>query len=257
MGRGRSNCTSFFPTQNASVVAWLRLQASSQSDGEWTPNIVDVLNAGSPVVQTDTDRRFAVGTSVNGLPTMVSDGSDVHVWPISPALTSTTKLGIMFWVKVGSIAAANQIFFAIFNGAGGASARKIQTGIATSGLQTSVWVDASTGRNINSATGLISANTWFNFYMQYDSSRGGDTNVAHYINGSLIAQGANTNIGVGNPLGALVSATGNATLGGQTDSDTPGNPILSGGEFGPNIFIFNENLTDSQINNLSAFERPT
>ena len=50
----------FNPIQTGKAAGWLRLAVSSQSGGEWTPSIVDVLNAGNPMVQiTDDEVKIA------------------------------------------------------------------------------------------------------------------------------------------------------------------------------------------------------
>jgi len=47
------------------VSGFLSLAESTASGGEW-PTVVDLLNPGAPMTQTDADRRPAVGNSANG-----------------------------------------------------------------------------------------------------------------------------------------------------------------------------------------------
>lgn len=252
------NAGAFSPAQISAVAAWLRLAASTQSGGEWT-SVTDVLNPSNPATQTDVDRRYAVGTSANNLPTAVADGSDMLLWPLASNNNQQTKFGFACWVQFAAVAAADQILYAVFNAAGGANKRKIQTGIATSQIRTSVWADeiSSTGRNINSAASTVPAATWKFFRLQYDSSVGGDGCVAHYLDEVLIAQSGNTNIGAGGTLGVMATATGNAVIGSQDDQDAPTRALVNNSIIGPNVYILNDNLTAAQGLALMNFERPT
>lgn len=246
----------FLPTDTGKASGWLRLAASQQSGGEWTPSIVDILNPGNPVTQTDTDRRSAVGASANGLPTMVFDGSDVHVWPLNAAINNmATKLGLWFWFKPASLAAV-QSLFPVRNGTGGASTRKLDIRINTDGSWTAqIFVDGTNGRALTTGAGRFSVGAWTAGYFRYDSSVGGDGCVKLYTLG-VDESLSGANLGTGGTLGALMQPTGNMLIGGTDNTDTPGSPILSGGEIGPGIVSFNDNLTADDIANMVSFERP-
>lgn len=240
------------PYNATGISGWLRLAVSQQSGGEWTPSIIDVINAGSPMVQTDADRRAAVGSS-NGFPTMVFDGSDVHLWPISPAHNSTTKVGIWIWYKPVDV--INTCYLYAAGDAGPVSAQRISLRQSTSRLGVRALITNDVGRDLLTPLLTLIVGAWHAVYMQYDSSRGGDPNVAVFVNGvSQSLSGAN--IGVGGTLTTLQAATGNAGVGGGSDSDTPTLPIVNGGEVGPNIFAFNDNLTADDIAALMIYERP-
>ncbi len=245
----------FNPRQLSSVSGWLRLAVSDQSGGEWTPSIVDVLNAGSPMVQTDTDRRAAVGASANGFPTMVFDGSDVHLWPLSPAHSATTKIGIWLWYKPAD--AVNTCYlYAAGDSGPPVSAQRIALRQSGSRVDARVLITNDNGRALQSPTSVLTAGAWHAIYMQYDSSRGGDANLAIFVNG--VSQSlSGSNIGAGGTLTTLQAATGSACIGGGSNSDTPTLPIINTGVIGPNIFAFNDNLTAAQINALLNFEAPT
>lgn len=250
--RGRGG---FTPFQLSKVVSWLRLASSSQSGGEWTPSIVDVINAGNPVTQTDTDRRTAVGASANGLPTMVFDGSDVHVWPLSNSINNmTTKIGYWWWYKPATVTGTQRQLTVASTG--GASLNKIQTYASGATWRTEIYISGNNGRVGTTPAATLTAGAWHALYLQYDSSRGGDANLVKYINGvaqslTMVDQGA------GGTLTVLQQPTGNMIIGGFNDSDTPTNPIVNLGEWGPNVFIFNDNLTAAEIAAILAFERPT
>jgi hypothetical protein len=231
---------------------WLRLQASTQSGGEWI-SIVDILNAGSPVVQTDVDRRAAVGASANGLPTAVFDGTDVHLWPVSPAQTSLTKFGIMYWFKPASVVTAQQNLYNATNG--GANRRMLITADLDK-IGGYIYADNFNARKGVTPSVLV-ALAWCNFYLQYDSSRGGDANLAIYINGVLQTLTYGQGDGSGGVMGALRPAGGNTLIGGANDSDTPTFPISNGGQIGPNIIPFLDNLTAAELAAFLQFEVPT
>jgi hypothetical protein len=248
-----SNRSKFGPRQVSALKGWLRLADSTQSGGEWT-SIVDVLNPGSPMVQTDVDRRAAVGASANGLPTMVFDATDVHLWPVSPAHSSTTKVGIWLWYKPATIV-GTQFLYNVQNAVAGSATRRLAIFQNGATLQFTAYLDNFNGRS--GATGaILSAGVFAAHYFQYDSSRGGDANIAIFSGG--VAQSlAYSNDGAGGVLGALQAASGSAVIGGSTDSDTPSNPIANGGQLGPNGYAFDDNLTAQQIANFLAFEAPT
>jgi hypothetical protein len=233
---------------------WLRLAASQQSGGEWTPSIIDVLNAGSPVVQTDVDRRAAVGASANGLPTMVFDTpGDVHLWPVSPAQTSTSKWGLLFWFKPASVAATQAIYVCINAGTN----RRFQVQILNATVAGFVYSD-----NFNARKGVtpnvLSVGVWCCIYVKFDGSLTGDARLAIFIDG--VAQTLTYSDGDG--VGAIMPATlrtaaGNALLGGGSDADTPVTPVTNGGQLGPNIIPFLDSLIAAEIAAFQGFEAPT
>jgi len=66
-----------------------------------------------------------------------------------------------------------------------------------------------------------------------------------------------SNIGAGGTLGALQTGTGSALMGGSSNADTPGSPILAGGEIGTATLAFNDNLTAAEILALMSYKAPT
>lgn len=245
----------FSPAQLSAVSGWLRLASSDGSSLEW-PSVTDIINAGSPMVQTGVNRRAAVGSSANGLPTMVFDGTDVHLWPQSPAHSSTTKVGVWLWFKPATVVGV-QTLYSVTNGVAGSATKRLILYANGSTLNCLAYLDNFNGRNGATAAGVLVAGAWHAIYLQYDSSRGGDPNIAIFVGG--VSQGplTMTSDGAGGVLGALQAASGSATFGGATDSDTPSNPIANGGQIGPNIIPLNDNLTAAGIANLLAFEAPT
>lgn len=239
----------FSPLGTGKVSAWLRLAASTISSGEYDA-VVDVLNS-NPTNQADADRKPAAATAANGLPVMTFDGSDVLVWPITAQNYITTKLGYWLWYKPATVAGQQTLLKPPLSGA--------NVNLYGSGSQIQVEIymtPGSTGRFANCAALSLTAGAWHSIYMQYDSSRGGDANVVFYVNGVLKAM-TYGNLGAGEALGVLPSASGSMTIGGGSNSDTPSAPIANGGQIGPNLYVFNDNLTASEIAALHDFERPT
>jgi hypothetical protein len=257
LGRNRRRASrgggAFSPTQVSAVSGWLRLAASTAVGGEW-PTVVDVLNAGSPMVQTAAVRKAAVGASANGLPTMVFDGTDVHLWPLSPAHNGTTKVGIWFWLKPASVSGVQRLY-TVGNGSG-ASTERFQIYSNGTTLRCEVSMTASTGRVADTPASTLTAGAWHAIYIQYDSSRGGDPNLAIFVGGisKTLTFG---NIGVGATLGVFPAITGTATFGGYNDVDASVQALPNGSATGPNIFAFNDNLTAPQIAAFMLFEAPT
>jgi hypothetical protein len=236
------------------MAGWLRLAASSQSGGEWTPSIVDILNAGSPVVQTDVDRRAAVGASANGLPTMVFDTpGDVHLWPVSPTHNSTSKWGLLFWFKPASLPAIQTIYSCV-NGGSNRRAHVMALNATVAGF---IYAD-----NFNARKGVtpnvLTVGVWTCIYMKFDGSLTGDARLAIFIDGVQQSLTYSDGDGVGAVMpAALRAAAGNALIGGATDTDTGSNPITSNGQLGPNIIPFNDSLNAPELAAFQGFEAPT
>ena len=258
MSGARGSLRGFFnPAAQGGIVAgWLRLAASVQSGGEWT-SLVDVLNS-NPAVQADADRRCAVGSSANGLSTMVFDGSDMYQWPLSATINNmTAKLGFWLWFKPATVASVQRLVNITIATGAAATLEKLSLYANNRTLVCEVYATNATGRVFTTTTNVLTAGVWTAIYMQYDSSRGGDANYALFTDGVSRANNG-ANIGAGATLGALQAPTGNALLGSFNNSDTPTQAIDTGGEFGPNPAIsFNENLTAQQIAGFLAFEAPT
>jgi hypothetical protein len=242
-------------TVSASKMAgWLRLAASQQSGGEWTPSIVDVLNAGSPVVQTDVDRRAAVGASANGLPTMVFDSpGDVHLWPVSPSQTATSKWGLLIWFKPASVGSSQTLYDARNNG----SNRRFILQALNATVAGFVYSD-----NFNARKGVtpnvLSAGVWCCIYIKFDGSLTGDARLAIFIDGVAQTLTYSDGDGVGAVMpSALRAAAGNALLGAASDADSPSTPIANGGQIGPNTIPFLDSLIAAEIAAFQGFEAPT
>lgn len=245
----------FDPRDTSKLSSWVRLENSSQSAGEWN-SFLDVL-AASTLPQTDADRKAAVGTSANGLPTAVFDGSDMYLWPLNGSINNmTTKLGFWFWFKPAAVASIQRLLNCTIAAGGAATFEKFSLYTVNQTLQIEIYVTNATGRVATTASNVLTAATWHSIYMQYDSSRGGDPNLALYVNGSAVTMNY-ANIGAGATLSVLQAPTGNIVVGAFNNSDTPTQPIETNGELGPNMFAFNDNLQPGEIAALQLFEAPT
>ena len=244
----------FDPRDSGKISAWLRLSASTISSGEYD-TVVDVLNS-NPTSQADTDRKPAATTAANGLPVMQFDGSDVLAWPLIAANNSTTKIGWAFWYNPASVAAVTQELLCVFDGTGGASARKLLFYQFGSAINAAAYINATDGRNGATASSVVAVGTWVWMRLAYDSSLGGDTNLKIYLNGSSQSL-TYSNVGAGGTLTTLPSVTGNALIGSLANTDAGSGPLLNGALIGPNVFVLNADLTAAEEASLMNFEKPT
>lgn len=250
-GRFGSHASAFSPVQVSAVSGWFRLAASTAVTGEW-PTVVDVLNPGFPLTSGAIP---AVGTSANGLPTGVWDGSDVWVvTAASPSFSSTTKWGLWFWIKPASFASI-QLLLREISGVSGMTLDRFELSVLTDGsIRIETYITNTNGRRGITAASLLTVGTWTAVYLQYDSSRGGDANVAVFT-GGVSRSLSMSNLGTGGTLTTLQALTGTPLFGGNNAAG--GSGLLNNTEVGPNIFTFNNNLTATQIANFLAFEVPT
>lgn len=237
----------------AKLGAQLRLAESLQSGGEWTPSIIDARN-NNPVTQTDADRRTAVGASANGLATMVFDGSDVHVWPLISANNATAKLGFWIWYKPATVAGVQRLITVM--AVAGASENKLALYANGSTLVGEFYIPGTggaAGRFFTSAASTLTAGAWHSIYWRYNSSLGGDANVALWVN-AVSKSLTPANLGAGGTLTTLTAPTGSFVIGGNNNSDTPTQPIANGGEMrDPATFL--DDLNQAEIEAWDRFER--
>jgi hypothetical protein len=251
----RANASAAFnPARLSKISAWLRLQASTQSGGEWT-NWADVLNS-NPVAYNSA-RRPAVAAAANALPIATFNPASpvVGAWPLTAANNQTAKTGVALWMKPAVVTGgANQVIYMIAPGTGGANLQKFQVVQNNRTLVPWVAVTAGTANGRQLTTGnVLTVSTWAWVRLEYDSSRGGDANLKVYVNGAD-AGGAYSDIGAGGTLGTLATVTGNALMGNFND----GSAVAPwSGDFGPNLFVLSDNLTAAEETALMNFERPT
>jgi len=213
------------------------------------------------MVQTVVGRRSAVGASANGRPTMVFNGSNVHLWPASPALISLTKFGVWFWVKFSAAAVTSGgALLSHIAGLGGATLSRFSIGAnngsGTTNTQSAAYITNTTGRSFGSPYSGITSAVWYAFYLQYDSSRGGDPNVALFTGGLNLGWGPPTiNIGAGGTLTTLQASNGSILVGGQSDADAPASALGNGAEMIPPV-TFNDNLTAAEIASMLTWRAP-
>lgn len=251
----QSVLTALFKINYGKVGAWYRLAASTAVTGEW-PSVVDVLNT-NPMVQTQAVRKAAVGTSTNGLPTMLFDGTDIHLLPLIAQNFNINKIGYWFWFRPANVASL-QTIFRIAAIAGGANLNAIELYAQNSQVLGMSYLSGSNvnGRSVTTPVASLAINTWASIYFQYDASRGGDDNMRVYVNTVLPTQ-TYGNINAGGTLTTLNNAIGNGFTGGANDSDTPASAIGNGGQIGNNTFVLLDNLTGPEMTNMQNFETPT
>lgn len=258
-----TGAASFDPSQVPAVRAWYRLSASTPVAGEWE-TVVDALG-GPSLIQTDSDRKLAVGTSGNGFPIGVYDGSDVWRMPLSASNFSTSKFGVAWWLSVSSTHVV-QYAFVIFNN--DAVSRVLTFRFNTDGtLGLAIYIGTNTdGRVFNTATPVPDGTFQF-LRFQFDSTKTNecDTNgvtadakVRVFINETaqpLIA----SDFGAGGTLTTLrtPSGAGAAVFGGLNDADTPSSPIVNGSKHGPNTYVLLDSPTAAQAVSLMNFCAPS
>ena len=188
---------------------------------------------------------------------MVFDGSDVHVWPLAAGTNNRTDtLGFWIWFKPATAASVQRLLNITIATGAAVTFEKLSLYANNRTLVCEAYITNATGRVATTATNVLTAGTWTSIYLQYDSSRGGDANLAMYTDGTSRSLNY-ANIGVGGTLGALQSPTGNCLIGGFSNVDATVQGIDTNGELGPNLFALNANLTADQIAALHAFEAPT
>jgi hypothetical protein len=250
----------FHPSNTGKCTGLLDLSASSPDGGTWA-TVVDVLNAGSPMVQPVPGRRSSVGASANGVPTMVFSGANVHLLPASPSAVSTTKIGLWFWVRFSAAAiTAGGTLISHLNGAGGSTLSRLDLSLQNSGgastnLAIQTYITNTAGRRLYTPFSGVTHSVWYAMYLQYDSSRGGDPNVVFFQNGVAQSFSVLQNIGAGGTLTTLQAANGSLVIGAGNDSDTPTSPLGNGTEFVPPV-VFNDNLTPAEIASMLLWRAP-
>lgn len=244
----------FNPVQLGVISAWLRVPLATVT-GSGISSLPDVLNPSAPAVQTVEGRRPAVGSSANGLPVMVFGGDDVLAWPTTAAISNTTTQGYWFWIRYAG-SGIQQRIFEMRAVVGGGTPHRLSITISTTGtLLCDVYITNSDGRRFTTSL-TLTVGQWYAIYWQYDSSRGGDANLALYVDGVSVSL-TPSNIGAGGTLGALRAFAGDALIGAGQNQDSPSGALANGSEVGPNLYAFNANLTAAQILALMNFERPT
>jgi hypothetical protein len=238
------------------------LAASTAVSGEY-PTIVET-RGGASLVQTDADRKPAAATAANGLAVATFDGSDVLLQTLESGNNSTSQWWMNFWVKPADFAASQQILSAMV--ASGASANRCRASIVntTGFLVFDLFASGFNGHGYTSGTAL-SAASWNNCCLCFDGSKTAacdtdglteDAKIRLWINGAFCAV-TESLFGTGGTHTALLAATGVATLGGGTDSDTPSLPMRNGGQIGPRMRFGAEPLTAAELAAINAFEVPT
>lgn len=253
--RARRSFRTGSPRSAPEITGWLRLQASEQSGGEWV-NYVDVLNS-NPAVQADADRKCAVGTSANGLPTMVFDGSDMYQWPLSVTINNMTgPLIFVFFFKPAVVNTIQRLLNATIATGASAGSEKFSLYCVNATLSCEIYRTNTTGRQATTASSVLTAGAWSCIAMQYDHRRGGDANYTMHVDAVQVTNNF-ANIGAGATLDVLQQPTGNILIGSFNNSDTPTQAIANGGEMGPNLYVGGAILTQAKLDMLNTFERPT
>ena len=249
MGARRSFKTDS-PLHVAALRGWIDLSASSQSGGEWT-QFLDVKNNNPGAI--NAARRPAVAAANNGLPVASFVTNDAVAVPLVAGINNQTdRLGWAFWVKVGNLAGFNTLL-SISSGTGAASAAKIQLFLnGSNAITVDAYISGANGRRFTS-TATVAEDSWTWLRLRYDSSLGGDANVATFINGAA-ATGTYSNLGSGGTLTTLPTTTGNLIIGNINDGSA--SAALTG-SIGPDIFFLGEDPSVADELRLMNYRVPT
>lgn len=239
---------------------YYRLASSTANAGEYD-SIVEV-NGGSPMTSSGV-RKPAASTSVNGLPVAVYDGTDVMLQPLESGNNGTASWWIFFRFKPADLGASQRIYSAVgatLSGSASANRCRFQIVGGTGLVAWDVFVSGSNGQTYTSAA-AFAAGSWNDAYLQFDSSRTNefdsdgataDAKIRVCINSSFTALSKSA-IGSGGTVTALNAATGNATIGGSNNSDTPVSPIRNGGALG-DILQGDTPLTSAELSAIRALD---
>ena len=249
---------SFNPTQLSSIAAWLRLQASSQSAGEWT-NWVDVLN--SNPMAFNVARRPAVAAAANGLPVATFLTNDIGVWPIAASNNNRNTVGYFEWAKPVGVT-GTQDLLSIWNGSGGSSDRQILSFFSGINWVVILQTDATHGRQAT-VVSAASAGVWRCYGIEFDSSGSGDACLTLSIDGVIQSPTMAASPNGDGPLGTLTAVTGNIIVPNFQDGAAASH---LDGDLGPNLFALTSKMAGASTGQLltaaaraaiAAFERPT
>jgi hypothetical protein len=242
-----------------------RMGSSTAVGGEWQ-TIVDILG-GAAMVQNDTDRRLAAGTSANALPIGTYDGSDCMRMPLHAGNFNSSKYGVALWLRPADL--GTQYLFSIISTDAGLTS--LIFGITTGGaLWVEIYVGGNfSGRHYETAVGALALNTWAFARFQWDATltdefdaTGSNTNAKLRVFVGEVAKPITvaSSFGGGTAPTALRTpnlTTGAAIWGGVSDSDSPPGAVANGHRHGPCTYVFVATPTVQQAANIMAFEAPT
>jgi hypothetical protein len=210
LGYRRRRLTDELGPARSIVSAWLD-NATIGADA--VAAVVDRIAGGASATQATAGRR----PTGNADRSMTFATNDSLSWPLGAGNNQNTTPGICFYMK--QPVSALETIFAIYNGAGGASVRKLLVGTNTARrLVASAYISGNDGRQISTpVNSLPVAGTSCFARMSYDSAVGGDGCVTLAVNGTAIGSLTGANLGAGGTLGVLPTATGNAVIGDLAD----------------------------------------
>jgi hypothetical protein len=225
------------------VAAWLRNDATLVDPTSWS----SILDGNNPTQSVAARRPTA---DVNGHLSFATN--DCYPWLLNGQNNFTTKWGLCGWMR--QPVSALETLFCIYDGVGGATARKLylQTNTARR-LVFGAFISGNDGRQMMTpSNSLPVAGTPTFVYFAYDSSLGGDANIKIFIDFVEIGGLVGANLGVGGVLTTLPAPTGFALFGNLANSaggSTPYNGTLS-----KNWYLTSDTLTVAEQQNLAALE---
>jgi hypothetical protein len=239
------------------IAVWLRTGSATTVSGS-IASLPDVLG-GLPAEQTTPAARPSVGTSSNGYPIIRWGPSTSLVQPLQAATSNAQKFGFAGWMRTPLSATARQIL-AIRNGSGSANEDKIQVSVSSSeNVNTTVYHPDITGaaqaRNASITGSPILDNVWQFLYLGINLTLG--TEIVSCVMGlGAVLQSLTFSDSFGTPGGMPTSfntVTGNLILGAN---NAAASSLPFTGDWGPNFWFLNNQLTVGELTNMMNFEKP-
>jgi len=240
------------------VTSWLRASGAT-SDVNGVSSVPDVLSA-NPATQSTNANKPALGTSSNGLPILIFDGSNDQLqWPITAGNLNANTMGFAFWVKPTVTMTGTRQLIVLRSPLSSADVLELRIDGAT--LLASIFGPAAGFVGRYAFTGnVFSLDTWAFVSWEFDSAAATDVDrCCLFVNGTRRSTTVLTFGSPGPAMTGIRSATGSGYIG-DYNGTLPFN-----GAFGPNLYALTAKqtgateglLTSAARAALMNFERPT
>lgn len=212
-------------------------------------SLPDLLNGSNPATQAVGSRQPTGNADL----TVSYSGTNVLVWPLAANNSQTGYTALCGWFKFTSVAAATQRLFAIGNGAGGATVRRLVWQTSTNKMQNVIFTVDGSGNRINdSPAAALSAGVYLWLRFVWDQAGATDADkIRNYI--ANVLQTANLS-GTGTLGAGLQATTGNALLGNFTNDGVFATPFT--GTHGRRLYWLSAEPTAAQDLALQNYDKP-
>lgn len=242
----------FSPSEISAVSAWLRAAPPDTIvTGSGISSLADALG-GSPATQgTDANRP------PRGAGNIIQWTNDSLVYPLQNLINNQlTSGGVAGWLRSPLSAATLRCIWSPILAAGLASESRLQLSInSVEGLRLDVWHDAANIRRASTANSVIGDNVWTFVTFEPDLTLATEADqILITVNATPLALTFTNALGTPGAMpAAFLQPTGNGSLGNNAATTGTG-PFT--GDWGPNIYFLNRQLTALERTNLMGFEVP-